>query len=626
LRNADVARLRQIAYRRCISAVEKRAPAAAPAKQIRNRSPPLAGTRPGRRRSRGRPIRPVAQPSGQVGTHTGPHWGGNVSDQPHAASVAGAPIDLLVIGGGINGAGIARDAAGRGLSVVLCEQADLAQATSSASTKLIHGGLRYLEQFEFRLVREALIEREVLLGNAPHIIWPLTFVLPHVSKLRPAWMVRLGLFLYDHLGGRKRLPGSRGVDFTKDPFGQPLKAELTKGFAYSDCWVEDSRLVVLNCRDATERGAEVLTRTACRRARRGGDGLWHVTLEPTSDGGTERELKARAVVNAAGPWVTQVLGQVTGLNRPVGLRLVKGSHIVVPKLYEGDHAYILQNDDRRIVFAIPYERDYTLLGTTDKVYEAEPGQVEIDAEETAYICRAANRYFKPQVSPEDAIWTYSGVRPLYDDANENVSAVTRDYVFDVDGGLEADGEGDGGDGNPPLLSVFGGKITTYRKLAEHAMDKLLPLLGARGREVAGAWTRDAALPGGDIPDADFEAYLADLQRRHPWLPDQIARRYARAYGTRTERILDGARGLEDLGPHLGDELYAAEVRYLQDQEWAHSSADILWRRSKLGLHLSDATQRALAAHLGEHSDAQGGSGETKSAAGAASRPQGVAAK
>ena len=311
---------------------------------------------------------PVRAPAGNGGAAAGPR----TSD---------APIDLLVIGGGINGAGIARDAAGRGLSVVLCEQADLAQATSSASTKLIHGGLRYLEQYEFRLVREALIEREVLLANAPHIIWPLTFVLPHVSKLRPAWMVRLGLFLYDHLGGRKRLPGSRGVDFTKDPYGEPLKDEVTKGFAYSDCWVEDSRLVVLNAQDARERGAEVLTRTACRRARRGDDGLWHVTLEAVGPGGESREFTARAVVNAAGPWVTQVLGQVTGVNRPVGLRLVKGSHIVVPKLYEGDQAYILQNDDRRIVFAIPYERDYTLLGTTDKLYESDPGQVEIDADE-----------------------------------------------------------------------------------------------------------------------------------------------------------------------------------------------------------------------------------------------------
>ena len=559
-----------------------------------------------------------------------------MSERPHAAAarapadIGGAteprskdePIDLLVIGGGINGAGIARDAAGRGLSVVLCEQADLAQATSSASTKLIHGGLRYLEQYEFRLVREALIEREVLLANAPHIIWPLTFVLPHVSKLRPAWMVRLGLFLYDHLGGRKRLPGSRGVDFTTDPYGEPLKDEVKKGFAYSDCWVEDSRLVVLNAQDARERGAEVLTRTACRRARRGDDGLWHVTLAAAGPGGQDREFTARAVVNAAGPWVTQVLGQVTGVNRPVGLRLVKGSHIVVPKLYEGDQAYILQNDDRRIVFAIPYERDYTLLGTTDKLYESDPGQVEIDADETEYICRAANRYFEKQLTTADVIWTYSGVRPLYDDANENVSAVTRDYVFDVDGGFGTDDEGDGGADTPPLLSVFGGKITTYRKLAEHAMDKLLPLLGARGRSASPAWTQAVALPGGDIADADFEGYLADLQRRYDWLPAHMARRYARAYGTRSERILDGAKSLTDLGPHLGDELYAAEVRYLQEHEWARTADDILWRRSKLGLHLSDATQEALAAHLGETGGAKQGAGARLKSA----RSQGVAAK
>lgn len=552
---------------------------------------------------------PVRAPAGTGGAAAGPR----ASD---------TPIDLLVIGGGINGAGIARDAAGRGLSVVLCEQADLAQATSSASTKLIHGGLRYLEQYEFRLVREALIEREVLLANAPHIIWPLTFVLPHVSKLRPAWMVRLGLFLYDHLGGRKRLPGSRGVDFTRDPYGEPLKDDVKKGFAYSDCWVEDSRLVVLNAQDACERGAEVLTRTACRRARRGDDGLWQVTLAAAGPGGQDREFTARAVVNAAGPWVTQVLGQVTGVNRPVGLRLVKGSHIVVPKLYEGDQAYILQNDDRRIVFAIPYERDYTLLGTTDKLYESDPGQVEIDADETEYICRAANRYFEKQLTKADVIWTYSGVRPLYDDANENVSAVTRDYVFDVDGGIGTDDEGDGGDGTPPLLSVFGGKITTYRKLAEHAMDKLLPLLGERGRSASPAWTEAAALPGGDIADADFEGYLADLKRRHAWLPAQIARRYARAYGTRTERILSGAASLDDLGPHLGDELYGAEVRYLQEEEWARTADDILWRRTKLGLHLSEATQEALARHLGETGGAKTGDGARLKSA----RSQGVAAK
>jgi glycerol-3-phosphate dehydrogenase len=435
-------------------------------------------------------------------------------------------------------------------------------------------------------------------------------------------MVRLGLFLYDHLGGRKRLPGSRGVDFRKDPYGAPLKDEITKGFAYSDCWVEDSRLVVLNAQDAQERGAEVLTRTACRRARRGDDGLWHVTLEADGPGGESRAFAARAVVNAAGPWVTQVLGQVTGVNRPVGLRLVKGSHIVVPKLYEGDQAYILQNDDRRIVFAIPYERDYTLLGTTDKLYEADPGQVEIDADETEYICNAANHYFRQPVTKADVIWTYSGVRPLYDDANENVSAVTRDYVFDVDGGFGTDDEGDGGEDKPPLLSVFGGKITTYRKLAEHAMDKLLPLLGERGHSAGAAWTEGAALPGGDIADADFEGYLADLQRRHPWLPAHMARRYARAYGTRSERILDGAEKLGDLGPHLGDELYAAEVRYLQAYEWARTADDILWRRSKLGLHLSEATQEALAAHLGETEGARTGAGARLKPA----RSHGVAAK
>jgi len=504
----------------------------------------------------------------------------------------GEPLDLLVIGGGINGVGIARDAAGRGLSVLLCEQADLGHATSAASTKLIHGGLRYLEYYEFRLVREALMEREVLLAAAPHIIWPLTFILPHTAEQRPAWMIRLGLWLYDHLGGRKRLPGARAVDLARESMGAPLKSKFAKGFSYSDCWVEDSRLVVLNAMDAMERGAQVRTRTRCVRARRGEDGLWEVTLAPGDGVGLEETLRARALVNAAGPWVTDVLGKVAGVNRPVGLRLVKGSHLVVPRMFVGEQSYILQNEDGRIVFAIPYERDYTLLGTTDKPFEGDPSDVRIDEEEAEYICTAVNRYFKLQVRPADAIWTYSGVRPLYDDANANVSAVTRDYVFDIDG--------DSAENKAPLLSVFGGKITTFRRLAEHALERLLPLLPEDARQRSGpAWTRAAPLPGGDMPEADFEGFLAALRSEYPWLTPRLARRYGRAYGTRSRRLLGGARSFEGLGTHLGDELYGGEVDYLIEHEWARTAEDILWRRSKLGLHTGAETQRNLARYVSQ---------------------------
>ncbi|MFQ5774758.1 MAG: glycerol-3-phosphate dehydrogenase [Kiloniellaceae bacterium] len=499
------------------------------------------------------------------------------------------PVDLLVVGGGINGAGIARDAAGRGLSVVLCEQNDLGSATSSASTKLIHGGLRYLETYEFRLVREALIEREVLLRAAPHIIWPLRFVLPHDKGQRPAWMIRMGLFLYDHLGGRGTLPGSGGVDLRRDPAGAPLKPSFVKGFGYADCWVEDSRLVVLNALDAAERGAEILPRTRCASARRV-DGLWQAVLQPTA-GGPARTIRARALVNAAGPWVGSVLGTLAGIDRESRLRLVKGSHIVVPRIAEGGQAYILQNVDRRVVFVIPYERRFSLIGTTEVPYEGDPAAARISAEETEYLCAAVNRYFAAPVTPERVVWSYSGVRPLYDDASQNVSAVTRDYVFDLDPGSAPHGAA-------PLLSVFGGKITTYRKLAEHALAKLLPLIG----KPAAAWTEGAALPGGDIPGADFDGFLAAFGAAHPWLPTDLARRYARAYGTRAETLLAGARGLDDLGEHLGDGLYEAEVEYLRRHEWAGAAEDILWRRSKLGLHVAEATRARLANRFGERDD------------------------
>ena len=481
--------------------------------------------------------------------------------------------DLLVVGGGINGTGIARDAAGRGLKVLLVEQGDLAGATSSASTKLIHGGLRYLEYYEFRLVREALQEREVLLAAAPHIIWPLRFVLPHESHLRPAWMIRMGLFLYDHLGGRHRLPGSKGVDLRADAVGQPLQERLTKGFVYSDCWVEDSRMVALCARDAAERGAAIATRTGCLSAARSAGG-WRARL---SDG---REVEARGLVNATGPWVARFLDQGLGLPHRSAVRLVKGSHIVLPRLFEGEQCYILQNDDRRIVFAIPYERRFTLVGTTDLPFTADPAKVAISAEETAYLCQVINRYFRKQAAPADVIWSYAGVRPLYDDAAQNASAVTRDYVLDVD----APG------GEAPLLSIFGGKITTFRRLAEHAMVKLAPFFPKAGRP----WTAKTTLPGGDLPGADFERFLAALQAKHAWLPADLARRYARAYGSRVERLIGAARNLADLGRDFGGGLHGAEVDYLVDQEWARSAADILWRRSKLGLHLSPETQAALA--------------------------------
>ena len=486
-------------------------------------------------------------------------------------------VDLLVVGGGINGAGIARDAAGRGLSVLLCEQDDLGSATSSASTKLIHGGLRYLEYYEFRLVREALIEREVLLRAAPHIIWPLTFVLPHDRGLRPAWLIRLGLLLYDHLGGRKLLPGSRSLDLARDPLGKPLRDAFRKGFSYADCWVEDSRLVVLNAMDAAERGAEVLTRTRCHSARRV-EGLWEAELAPR-DGGAARTVRARALVNAAGPWVTDVLSRVSGSNREKGLRLVKGSHIVVPRLFEGAQAYIFQHPDGRVIFAIPYERDFTLVGTTDVPYREDPAEVAITTEEIAYLCEAVSRYFTRPVTPAEVVWSYSGVRPLYDDMSESASAVTRDYVFDLDTP----------EGEAPLLSIFGGKITTYRKLAEHALSRLQPLLD---NDKPG-WTATASLPGGNIAGADFESFLSTLSASRPWLPAALARRYARAYGTRVEDLLGSAGAIEDLGTALGDGLYEAEIDYLMRKEWAISAEDILWRRSKLGLHVSPETRAKL---------------------------------
>ncbi|MDW3712735.1 MULTISPECIES: glycerol-3-phosphate dehydrogenase [unclassified Pseudomonas] len=484
--------------------------------------------------------------------------------------------DLAVVGGGINGVGIAADAAGRGLSVFLCEKDDLAQHTSSASSKLIHGGLRYLEHYEFRLVREALAEREVLLAKAPHIVRPMRFVLPHRPHLRPAWMIRAGLFLYDHLGKREKLPGSRGLKFGA---GSPLKADIARGFEYSDCWVDDARLVVLNAMAARERGAHVHPRTRCVSARRS-KGLWHIHLERAD--GTLLSIRARALVNAAGPWVAKFIKDDLKQKSPYGIRLIQGSHIVVPRLYEGEHAYILQNEDRRIVFAIPYLERFTLIGTTDREYQGDPTKVAISAEETAYLLDVVNRHFKQQIGEKDILRTYSGVRPLCDDESDDPSAVTRDYTLS----LEAH------PGEAPLLSVFGGKLTTYRKLAESALAQLAPFFP----NAKPSWTASQPLPGGE--QMNSQADLAEaLCNRFGWLPDSLARRWAGTYGSRTWAMLDGVQNLTDLGEHLGSGLYAREVDYLCREEWATGLDDILWRRTKLGLFMTPGQQERLAQYL-----------------------------
>lgn len=489
-------------------------------------------------------------------------------------------FDLLVVGGGVNGAGIARDAAGRGLSVLLVEQNDLASATSSASTKLVHGGLRYLEYYEFKLVREALEERETLLAMAPHIIWPLRFVLPHAHATRPAWLVRLGLFLYDHLGGRKRLPGSRGLNLKSAPEGAALKPEYGKAFVYSDCWVDDARLVTLNALDAHERGATVETRTKLVSARRLG-AAWEARLKPVD--GPERTVRARAIVNAAGPWVSEVLTGALSVKTGSGARLIKGSHIVVPRLFEGDQAYMLQNPDRRIVFAIPYEDRFTLIGTTDVAWDAPPGPAKISAEEVDYLCESINRYFAHPIAPSDVVWSYAGVRPLFDDHADNASAVTRDYVLEVDAS----------NGEAPVLSVFGGKITTYRHLADQAMSRLASFFPKAGP----SWTQGAVLPGGDLPDLDRAALARALRAEFPFLSEDLAARWARSYGTRARAIVADARSLADLGEAFGAGLYAAEIDYLVSIEWARTAEDILYRRTKLGLHLPPDGAARVEAYL-----------------------------
>lgn len=489
-------------------------------------------------------------------------------------------FDLLVVGGGINGAGIARDAAGRGLNVLLCEQHDLASHTSSSSTKLIHGGLRYLEYYDFKLVRKSLREREIVIRAAPHIVWPLRFVLPHDRNLRPAWMMRAGLFLYDHLAERRLLAGSQAVDLRKHPAGAPLERRYRRGFVYSDAWVDDARLVVLTAVDAHEHGATVMTRTRCSSIRRE-DGAWTAKLE---QGLAQSVVRARAVVNATGPWVAQFLDEASPVRAGHHPRMIKGSHVVVPRLYDHDYAYFFQAPDGRFVFTLPFVDDYTLIGTTERDYDGDLATPAIDATEIDYLLAMANRYFSRDLARKDVVWTFAGLRPLLAKSTDDPKSVTRDYV------LELDRDG------PPLLSVYGGKITTYRKLAQDVVDALAPDSGVRRNH----WTASAPLPGGDMPHADFDAFLAAAAGRYPWLPAALLRRYARAYGTRIDRMLAAARDMAGLGAAILPGLYAAEVDHLRREEWAVTAEDILWRRTKLGLGLPSSAAATLDRWLAAH--------------------------
>ena len=501
-------------------------------------------------------------------------------------------FDIFVIGGGINGCGIARDAAGRGLSVGLAEKDDLASATSSASTKMFHGGLRYLDYFEFGLVAKALKEREILLRAMPHISWPMRFVLPYhqdmrfegatpTSRLlnlvmpwtkgrRPAWLIRLGLFLYDTLGGRQKiLPGTRIVDLKSDATGAPLRDRFTRAFEYSDCWVEDSRLVALNARDAKERGATILTRTGVVRAERE-EGLWKVTLHD-SNTGNESTVFARALVNASGPWVADVIRQKLDLNSREGVRLVRGSHIVTKKLYDHDKAYFLQGEDGRIIFVIPYEEDFTLIGTTDLDHQDLCAKPVCTRAETDYLCRFVSNYFKKPITADDVVWSYSGVRPLYDDGASSATAATRDYVLSLDADRDA-----------PVLNVFGGKITTYRKLAESALAKLMPFFP----QASGDWTAGVPLPGGDFPVEDVPRLISALQAEYGFLDAFWARRLVKTYGVEARIVLGNAAQAKDLGHMFGATLTQAELRWLMTHEFAQRAEDIVWRRTRLGLRMT----------------------------------------
>lgn len=480
--------------------------------------------------------------------------------------------DLCVIGGGINGAGIARDAAGRGFSVLLLEAKDLAAATSSASTKLIHGGLRYLEYGQFKLVADSLRERERLLKSAPHIIRPLDIILPHDKTQRPFWMLRMGMFLYDRLGGREILKASRALNLTKDARGKPLRASYTRGFCFSDCWVDDARLVILNAMDASEKGAVIKTRCPVKKIVPEG-AMWRIRAD--------QDYTARSLVNAAGPWVRSLL-EDSALAGPESaaphVRLVKGSHIVVPKRYEGEQSYLLQQKDGRVVFVIPYEQDFTLIGTTEEDYEGDPYAAAISEEEIRYLCAAYNEAFEKSLAPEEVKWAYSGVRPLFDDGGKDPKSVTRDYKIHVHRQFQA-----------PLISIFGGKLTTYRTLAEKVVNTLCKI---EGRDLS-PWTKQASLPGGMISYHDYKRYVSDQILRYDWLPEELLARYMRSYGRRMNQFLSAANGLKDLGESLGEGLYEAEIKYLITREWARSAEDILWRRSKLGLHIADKTRQKL---------------------------------
>lgn len=495
-------------------------------------------------------------------------------------------VDLFVVGGGVNGAGVARDAAGRGLSVMLVEQGDLAGATSSSSSKLIHGGLRYLENYEFRLVRESLLERERLWKVAPHLITPLRFVLPHHKGLRPAFILRLGLFLYDHIGGRKLLPATKRLSLRKHAAGGPLSDALTTGFEYSDCWVDDARLVVANALGARELGAEILTHHTFVGAKRS-RGVWEVSVK--TDTGAIETVEAKILVNAGGPWVDKTLNSCNvGHQNKGSVRLVKGSHIVVPKLYDHDCAYTFQHTDGRVIFSIPYEGDYTLIGTTDTPFEGDPYSAAADEQEVEYLCAATSEYFNTSVLPEKVVWHYSGVRPLYDDGAESASKATRDYVLELDAS----------DGAAPLLSIYGGKVTTYRRLAEEVLEKLEPYTTYE----RGPWTDEAPLPGGDLPGRDrpeqaLTSFIDATKEEYPWLPEAVAKRYASAYGTRVRDVINGAVSLVDMGKDFGAGLYEREVDYLISVEWARTAEDILWRRTKRGLHMTDAERSAFASWM-----------------------------
>ena len=482
-------------------------------------------------------------------------------------------FDVLVIGGGVNGAGIARDLSGRGHSILLVEQGDLAQATSSASSKLIHGGLRYLEHYEFRLVREALGEREVLLKLAPHIIWPLRFVLPHRPEMRPRWLIRAGLFLYDHLARRVSLPGAESFRVAGNPMGAALKPEITHAFAYSDAWVEDSRLVLLNALDAKRRGADIRTRTRFEDATRHAD-HWQVTLRGAD--GQPRHIRARGIVNAAGPWVQAAL-DAAHTTKPGAVRLIRGSHIVVPRLYAGEHAFILQNDDRRVVFAIPYEENFSLIGTTDVPHAGDAGTAHCTPEEAEYLCAAVSRQFRRGITPSEIVWSYSGVRPLFDDGADDPSAVTRDYVLKLDVAAA------------PLLSIYGGKITTFRRLAEEASGLIGKALGREGTP----WTAGAVLPGGDLGGRNIADYAAEMARALPFLDPASLPRLVRTHGSDLTRVFASGTA----GAALGAGLTETELEWMRREEWAMTAEDVLWRRTKLGLHMSAAEREGVAARF-----------------------------